>query len=206
MDRSTLTTKRSNTDDKTALSGVVFLCPKIGRIDERHKIIAYRKQRGTQPQANGESANMTDQTETLPTPPEFGQKIDDILKASKLNPMQQNFVRFYLVKPHATQAAKNAGYSPKTAKNQGSRLLAHVEFRTAFRDCKRARAKSLGTTKADIVAFHAEVLNDPRSTTREKDRAADRLSRLDGHYEDKVNVNLSGKLAEQMTRARSRKK
>jgi predicted helicase len=42
---------------------------------------------------------------------------------AKLNARQQKFVDAYLVKPNATQAALDAGYSPKTAYSQGNRLL-----------------------------------------------------------------------------------
>lgn len=48
-----------------------------------------------------------------------------------LNPKQQRFVAEYLVNLNATQAAIRAGYSAKTAKAQGSRLLTHVDVAAA---------------------------------------------------------------------------
>ena len=43
-----------------------------------------------------------------------------------LTPKQTRFVDEYLVDLNATQAATRAGYSAKTANEQGSRLLAKV--------------------------------------------------------------------------------
>jgi phage terminase small subunit len=40
---------------------------------------------------------------------------------------QRRFVNEYLVKLNAAKAAIRAGYSPKTAKSQGSRLLTNVD-------------------------------------------------------------------------------
>ncbi|MCH8229461.1 MAG: terminase small subunit [Chloroflexi bacterium] len=39
------------------------------------------------------------------------------------------FARAYVLSGNATEAAKQAGYSPKTAKQQGSRLLTKADAR-----------------------------------------------------------------------------
>lgn len=44
-----------------------------------------------------------------------------------LTPKQRRFALEYLVDLNATEAAKRAGYSPRTAYAQGSRLLKHAE-------------------------------------------------------------------------------
>lgn len=48
-----------------------------------------------------------------------------------LTDKQQRFVAEYLVDRNATQAAMRAGYSEKTAQQQGSRLLLNVMVETA---------------------------------------------------------------------------
>lgn len=48
---------------------------------------------------------------------------------AKLKAQQQKFVEAYLTCWNATEAAKQAGYSAKTAYSQGSRLLRNVEIR-----------------------------------------------------------------------------
>lgn len=48
-----------------------------------------------------------------------------------LTDKQQSFVNEYLVDKNATQAAIRAGYSPKTARSQGERLLTNADIRAA---------------------------------------------------------------------------
>lgn len=49
----------------------------------------------------------------------------------KLTPKHERFVREYLVDLNATKAAIRAGYSEKTAKQQGSRLLTNADIAEA---------------------------------------------------------------------------
>ena len=49
-----------------------------------------------------------------------------------LTPKQHRFVTEYLVDLNASQAALRAGYSPRTAPQQGSRLLKNVEVQAAI--------------------------------------------------------------------------
>ncbi len=50
----------------------------------------------------------------------------------RLTPKQHRFVTEYLVDLNATQAAIRAGYSPKTAPQQGSRLLRNAVVQQAI--------------------------------------------------------------------------
>ena len=52
-------------------------------------------------------------------------------KVRKLSEKQKAFVREYLIDLNATQAAVRAGYSTRTAKGQGSRLLTKVHVQKA---------------------------------------------------------------------------
>ncbi len=51
------------------------------------------------------------------------------LKNKSLTHKQQLFVREYCLDQNATQAAKRAGYSNKSAYSQGQRLLKNVEIK-----------------------------------------------------------------------------
>ena len=53
-------------------------------------------------------------------------------KTAKLTEKQQRFVEEYLIDLNATQAAIRAGYSAKTADQQGSRMLANVKVQQAI--------------------------------------------------------------------------
>jgi phage terminase small subunit len=60
---------------------------------------------------------------------------------SKLTEKQRQFVREFLVDLNATQAAIRCGYSPKAAKQQGSRLLTYANVIAAIEIAKTERAK-----------------------------------------------------------------
>jgi phage terminase small subunit len=64
-----------------------------------------------------------------------------------LTPKQRRFIAEYLKDTNATQAAIRAGYSPKTAEQQGSRLLRNVQVAEAV---KTKTEKQLA--KAEITA------------------------------------------------------
>lgn len=61
------------------------------------------------------------------------------IPGDKLNARQNQFVKEYLVDLNATQAAIRAGYSEKTAQEQGSRLLLNVMVAKAITDAQNAR-------------------------------------------------------------------
>ena len=52
-----------------------------------------------------------------------------MLPLGKLNIKQKRFADEYLICSNATEAAKKAGYSEKTAKQQGQRLLTNVDLK-----------------------------------------------------------------------------
>ncbi len=70
--------------------------------------------------------------------------------AGKLTPRQARFVDEYLIDLNATQAAIRAGYSRKTAQEQGSRLLSNVMVAAAIEKAIAERAERSGI-EADQV-------------------------------------------------------
>ncbi len=58
-----------------------------------------------------------------------------------LTPKQARFVEEYLVDLNATQAAVRAGYSKKTAEQQGARLFRNVKVAAAIREAQEARSE-----------------------------------------------------------------
>lgn len=70
-----------------------------------------------------------------------------------LNPQQMLFVDAYMLHFNATKAAIEAGYSPKTAYSQGSRLLNHVEIKAELERRYKANAMSA----AEILQHLTEI-------------------------------------------------
>ena len=80
--------------------------------------------------------------------------------AMNLNDKQQRFVDEYLIDLNATQAAIRAGYSKKTARSQGQRLLTHV-------DISKALKKRMDEKEKELIASQDEIL---RTLTRQSRR------------------------------------
>lgn len=75
-----------------------------------------------------------------------------------LNPKQAAFVREYLVDLNATQAAVRVGYSEKTAKQQGSRLLTNADIRAAVDAAQQGRSERTKITADYVLENLQEVL------------------------------------------------
>lgn len=76
---------------------------------------------------------------------------------SELTPKQARFVEEYLVDLNATQAATRAGYSPKTAKSQGQRLLTVVDVQVGIERAQARRSKRTEVTADRVLAELAKV-------------------------------------------------
>jgi len=68
-----------------------------------------------------------------------------------LNAKQLRFCEEYIVDLNATQAAIRAGYSPKTATVQGSRLLTHAEVSHTVARLQQERSHATGITAAYVL-------------------------------------------------------
>jgi len=84
--------------------------------------------------------------------------------SSSLTPKQQRFVENYLIDLNATQAAIRAGYSPKTAKQQASRLLTNVNVAAAVDKAKRERSEA---TEIDAEWVLQQAVNVYQRVTQE---------------------------------------
>lgn len=80
-----------------------------------------------------------------------------------LTPKQEQFVAEYLIDLNATKAAERAGYSVKTANEQGARLLANVSVKAAIQEAMNRRAGKLEITAERVLAELARLaFFDPR--------------------------------------------
>lgn len=83
--------------------------------------------------------------------------------SGKLTLKQRRFVFEYMKDGNATQAAVRAGYSAKTANEQGSRLLAKVSVRQFMAEQRAAAEPKLEMTRDEFLArWHRMFVADPR--------------------------------------------
>jgi phage terminase small subunit len=74
-----------------------------------------------------------------------------------LSPKQQWFVAEYLIDLNGTQAAIRAGYSKKTARMQGCRLLTHDDIKAAVAEGRKATTAKLGATQERVIEELAKM-------------------------------------------------
>ena len=75
----------------------------------------------------------------------------------QLNEQRKRFVAEYLIDLNGTQAAIRAGYSPKTANEQASRLLANVSVQEAIAKAMAERSRRTGVNQDRVVLELAKI-------------------------------------------------
>ena len=72
---------------------------------------------------------------------------------------RQRFVEEYMVDlvPNAAKAAERAGYSIRTARSQGSRLLKDPRVKAAIADAQKAQMKRIQMSADDVLVGLAEI-------------------------------------------------
>lgn len=120
---------------------------------------------------------------------------------------QKRFCDEYLIDANATQAAIRAGYSPKTANEQGARLLANVSVKNYIEEHMRRiqsdkiataeevliylTAVNRGETRSAVLARNelgAEVVIMKAPDEKERLKAAELLAKRYGLLTDKIGV------------------
>lgn len=77
--------------------------------------------------------------------------------AKQLTEKQKRFAEEYLVDLNATQAAIRAGYSPDTANEQGSRLLANVNIKNTVDKMIAERSRRTGINADRVIREIAKI-------------------------------------------------
>ena len=75
-----------------------------------------------------------------------------------MTPKQEAFVTEYLIDLNATQAAIRAGYSPRTANEQGARLLAKASVRAAIEKAKQERSERVQLDQDYVIRVIQETI------------------------------------------------
>lgn len=76
---------------------------------------------------------------------------------SRLTEKQKRFADEYLIDLNATQAAIRAGYSPKSAEQQGSRLLSNAKVRAYIDERMAELSRRTGVTQERIIRELARI-------------------------------------------------
>ncbi len=103
-----------------------------------------------------------------------------------LNYRQRAFVEAYC--GDAQAAAIAAGYSPKTAKVVGCRMLKNPEIAGLIEAREMARASAAVATREERQAFWTAVMRDPAEPMKNRLRASELLGRCCGDFLERVEL------------------
>ncbi len=103
-----------------------------------------------------------------------------------LTPKQERFCHEYMVDLNATQAAIRAGYSEKTAQEQGSRLLSKVIVKTRISELQAEVAARTDVTIDDVIGMLRESYRDAKAANQHGPavRAVELLGKRHGMFTD----------------------
>lgn len=113
--------------------------------------------------------------------------------SKKLTAKQQRFVDEYLIDLNATQAAIRAGYSEKTARSQGQRLLTNVDIARVIKKAQSAISERNSVTQDDVIRgllTEAEWMGEGSSHSA-RVQAWSQLGKHLGMFTDKVDHTSS---------------
>ena len=134
---------------------------------------------------------------------------------NKLNDRQNAFVDYYIQSNNISDAARKAGYSPKTASGTGFELLKNPKIQAAI----KARTEELTSKRTadtqEILEYLAAVMRGEvqdevvvnvgtgkgftrpekvkaKVTAKDRNKAAEMLAKVHGMFIDKQKVELNG--------------
>lgn len=136
---------------------------------------------------------------------------------SKLNEKQKRFIEEYLRTGNASEAARQAGYSPKTASESSSRLLADVRIKSAVDSRLKDMESERVATTQEIQEYLTAVMRGELSEevvvnvgvgkgytradkikaqvgAKDRTKAAELLAKVRGMFINKSELEVTGNL------------
>ena len=107
----------------------------------------------------------------------------------KLTAKQKRFCDEYLKDLNATQAAIRAGYSEKTANEQGARMLAKVSIQEYIQQFQKQIDQKNIKTVEEVQEWWSEVMVDEEAKLTDRIKASELLVKSKGGFMDRVQVN-----------------
>ncbi len=99
-----------------------------------------------------------------------------------INEKQRRFAEAYAANPNATEAAKAAGYSGRTARSQGQRLLTNADIQKYIKDLQEENAAERIATMTDVKIFWSDTMNDKELKRSDRLKASELLAKSAGAF------------------------
>ena len=102
---------------------------------------------------------------------------------------QELFIQEYIKTGNATSSAIKAGYSKRTAKSIGQRLLTFVNIKKRIEELSQKIANNNIMTAKERQEYLTKLINSDDVKVSDKLKALDILNKMTGEYTQKVEVN-----------------
>ena len=99
-----------------------------------------------------------------------------------MNERQRRFAESYAACGNAAQAAREAGYSERTARSQGQRLLTDADILAYVHQLQEQSAVARIATVNQAKAFWSDIFRDPEQKTADRLKASELLARSAGAF------------------------
>ena len=99
-----------------------------------------------------------------------------------MNERHKRFAELYASCTNATEAAKGAGYSEKTAGSQGQRLLKKVEIANYIADLQEQAQSERIADVEQVREFWSRIMRDPNEKTANRLKASEMLAKAGGLF------------------------
>lgn len=93
---------------------------------------------------------------------------------------QKKFCEEYVISGNATEAAKKAGYSEKTARSQGAENLTKPDIQKYIQELTRGPQTARIATGEEVLEFFTEVMKNGKVGWKDRIRAAENLAKRHG--------------------------
>lgn len=109
-----------------------------------------------------------------------------------MNTKQRCFAEYYAASGNAAEAARLAGYSAKTARFQGTRMLSNVDVQKYICELQEEAAKSRIASAEEVKAFWSRVMFDEEETIAARLKASELLMKASGAF-TAFSLNIAAK-------------
>lgn len=105
-----------------------------------------------------------------------------------MNTRRERFCYEYAASGNATKAAEAAGYSPRTARSQGQRLLTNDDIKARLLEISKEIEIEQIASIQNIQIFWTETMNDGSQKTADRLKASELLMRSKGGFTQPISL------------------
>ncbi len=115
-----------------------------------------------------------------------------------MNQRRETFCEAYMVSGNATQAAKDAGYSDKTAYSTGQRLLKNVEVIQYISGRRDALQSERVAQLEEVREFWTDTMRSEEHKVTDRLKASELLGKTYGAFLDRVEMDVNAHLSKEL--------